>query len=136
MTRAIHEEVPKSDKRTNRRLAFGVFAAPVAWLLHEIIGVSIIGRHCAAGAADLQPWAWIALVLLSAAAIVTAASAIITAWRVFRERFHGQSITRVEGWSRVQFVSIFGVFVSSFLLLNILYFSVLPFVVDPCVRTI
>lgn len=136
MTRAVHEEVPRADKRTNRRLAFAVFAAPVAWLLHEIIGVSIIGRHCAAGATQLQPWAWTALIIVSLVAIVTATAAILAAFRVFRERSHGQKITRVEGWSRVEFVSVFGVFFNSFLLLNIIYFSVLPFVVDPCVRSI
>lgn len=134
MSRAYHREVSTTDKRTNRRLAFGVFAAPVAWFLHEIIGVAVTGRHCEASM--IADWQWTVYVILPIVAAAIALAGLVTAYGVFRHNFQGKKITRVEGWGRVEFVAVFGVFLSSFLLLNIIYFGVMPFVVDPCVRSI
>lgn len=140
MSRAVHREAPTADKSINRRLAFGVFATPVAWFLHEIIGVSIVGRNCqpaqGIGGGDIAAWQWTLLVIVPIAAAATALAGVIVAFRVFRKEDPGAKITRVEGWNRVQFVAVFGALLSSFLLLNIIYFGVMPFVVEPCVRII
>ena len=135
MRYAVHREIPRTDRRTDRRLAFGVFAAPLAWLVHEIAGLAIIGRHCQDGG-DLAGWQWTALVILPVAAAGIALAGVIVAFSTFRDVRPDSRITKVEGWSRVEFVAVFGAFLSGLLLLNIIYFGVMPFVVEPCVRLI
>lgn len=135
MSEAVHQEVAATDRGTNRRLAIGVFAAPAAWLVHEVAGVALIGRHCSAGS-SIPGWMWLVLIILPLAAAAAALAGVVAASGVLRRVNPGVPFTRVEGWSRVEFVAAFGVIFSSFLLLNIIYFGVLPFVVDICARII
>jgi len=135
MAEAFHRELPRTDKATDQRLRFGVFAAPIAWVLHEVIGVAVVGRACY-GNAQLTAWQWITLGAVSIVAALVAVAGGLSAYRVFRQWENGARITRAEGWDRVEFVSLMGMFLSGFLLLNIIYFGVMPLVVDPCVRTI
>lgn len=132
MSRAMHEDLPRPDKRVERRLAFGVFAPPVAWFVHEIVGVSITGRNCDAG---LDGWQWAVLIGVSVAAAAVAVVAGLFSYRIFRGWTHGGSPTEAEGWDRVEFVSLFGMFISGLLLLNIIYFGAMPFVVESCLRS-
>lgn len=133
MTRVIHEELPKPDRSVNRRLAYGVFAPPAAWFISEVAGVALAGRHCGSA---LGSWGWIAMIGVSLLAIAVTASAAWIAYGVFRDWTRGGSPTEAEGLDRVEFVSLLGVFLSCLLLANIVFFAVMPFVVDPCLRTI
>jgi hypothetical protein len=133
MTRAVHTEMPKVSKSTNRRLAFGVLAAPTAWLIHEIAGVAIVGRNCQL-AEDISSWQWVALTGLTVFAAALAIAGGLSAFRVFRRYDPAGRVTRAEGCDRVEFVALFGIFISAFLLLNIIYFGVMPLVVEPCLR--
>lgn len=128
------QDQPGAARHIDRRLAFGLFAPPVAWFAHEVAGVAIVGRHCAT-ADSLLGWQWVALTVLSLGAAAVAVAAAIGAYRVFRRHTRGGSVTEAEGWSRVEFLSLLGMFLSALLLLNIVYFGVMPFVVEPCVRT-
>lgn len=139
MSRAVHREVPKTTKSANRRLAFGVFAAPVAWTVHEMVAVALVGRTCQLGD-ELSNWQWTALTVLTVLAAILALAGLLTAYGAFRrwgrETGKRERLTRAEGWDRVQFVALTGVFVSAILLLNIIYFGVMPMIVEPCLRVI
>lgn len=135
MTRAVHTEVPKVRKGTNRRLAFGIAAAPAAWSIHEVAGFAIVGRNCLAND-ELMTWQWVVLITLTVFSIGLAVAGALTSLRVFRSWRRGGRLTRAEGWDRVEFLALFGIFTSVLLLLNLIYFSVLPLVLEPCLRTI
>lgn len=129
-------QVARPDAATDRRLAFAVFAPPLAWFVHEIVGVSVVGREC--DQADvLATWQWATLIVVSAAAAAIAVAGFFAALRIFRRWTGGAtSATHAEGRGRVEFVALLGMFLSALLLLNIIYFGVMPFVVQPCLRAI
>jgi hypothetical protein len=133
MSRAEHAEVSKPEKPVSRRLTFGIVAAPVAWFLFEVASFVIIGRNCRVNG-GLLPWHWVALGVVTVLCIGLALAGAVTAYRVFKGWRRNGRITRAEGWDRIEFASVFGVFTSLLLLLNIIYFSVLPLVLEPCVR--
>lgn len=123
------------DRSTNRRLAFAVLAPPAAWFTLEVVGLVVVGRHCAAGQ-SLAAWQWAVIVSVTLAAAAVAIAAGFTAWRVFRTWSGDTPVTEAEGWSRVEFVALLGLFLSALLLLNIVYFGIMPFLVHPCTRVI
>lgn len=136
----------RPDRGTERRLWFGLLAAPAAWTIAELVGYGVIGRACrplalprgfepVIGAAELQTGQWLVVLGLQAAAAAVAVAAILMAYGVFRRWTGRVPITRAEGWNRVEFMAIGGVIVSSALLLNIIYFGVMPLIVEPCMRT-
>lgn len=118
------------SRRTERRLWFALLAAPVAWMLHEVIGVSIIGRSCTAGA--LPSWKWVTLLSVSATALIVAIAAAVVAYRTFKGWTEGGKIATAEGWNRVEFMAQLGFFLSLLLLLNIVLFGIVPLMVNPC----
>lgn len=131
----LFEPNPRTDRSTDRRLAFSVFAPPLAWFAHETIGVAVVGRHCAA-ADHLTGGQWTMLIASAAVAAAIAVTACVIAYRIFSRQAPAGRITEAEGWGRVEFISLLGMFVSVLLLLNIVYFALMPFVVNPCMRAI
>ena len=126
--------MPRVERGVRRRLIYALFAPPAAWALHEIVSLAILGRACDAPLSSAQ---WTGLVLISAAAVVSVAAAVMIGYRVFRHHRGGRDIFSAEGWEPIQFLALFATFTGSLLLLNILFFSVLPFlVVEPCMRSI
>lgn len=134
MSDAVHRNVTVSDRSLRRRIAFGVFGAPAAWFLHEIASVALLGRNCAVD--TLPGWKWWALATVSLAALATAAASGTAAWRAFAQHRTDGGVWHAEGWGLPEFLGLFGLFVSGLLLLNIVYFGVLPWVVEPCARSI
>lgn len=118
-----------------RRLWFGLLAAPAAWTLHETAGYVIVARGCALGGGELPAWAIAAVGGLSLLAAGVAAAGGVVAHGVFRKHTGSVPVTRTDGWGRVEIMAAAGVFVSAALLLNILMFGVLPFLLEPCAAT-
>lgn len=129
---SVSSQQSAAARRRDRRLLFAVLAAPAAWTVHEIVGVSIVGRTCAlGGSGTLAVWQTVVLGVVS---IVAAAIAIASAWTalsIFRGA-GGTRITAAEGWNRVEFVALLGFFLSLLLLLGIVYFALTPLLVEPC----
>lgn len=121
-------------KEVERRLWFGLLAAPAAWTISEIVAVSVLGRSCDSGP-TLSAWQWVTLLGVSAAAIVVAAAAAVVSYRTFKARTRGGKVTAAEGWDRVEFMAQLGFFLSLLLLLNIVFFGLTPLLVDPCLHT-
>lgn len=134
----------RPDPSTERRLWFGLLAAPLGWSVSEVVVFAVVGRRCAAGGsgagmessltASLHTWHWIVLLGVPLAAAALAVAALVTSVGVFRQWTGAIRITEAEGWSRVEFMAIAGAIVSTLLLLNIVYFAVMPLLVDPCMR--
>lgn len=80
----------------------------------------------------MDPTGFAFLLALSIAAIAVSLYGGIVAYRVFRERSVERDILKSEGRGRVEFMAMAGVLVSALLLLNIVFFTVIPFLVDPC----
>lgn len=131
MSRAVHTEVPKVRKGVNRRLVFGIGAAPLAWLVHEVTGFAIVGRNCPSNV-GLVTWQWVALGAITVVSLGLAVTGALVSLRVFRSWRRDARLTRSEGWDRIEFLALFGVFTSLLLLLNLVFFSVLPLVLEPC----
>jgi hypothetical protein len=129
----LHDWTQEPPPGTERRLWFGILAAPVAWTLNELVGVSVVGRVC--GQQELSTLQWAVLFGLAAAAAAVALAAGLTAYRLFRRWTPDLKFTHAEGWTRVEFMAMMGVIISGFLLLNIVFFGIMPLFVNPCLRT-
>jgi hypothetical protein len=115
---------------TNRKLAFGVFAAPVAWGVNEIVNVAMLGHSCSPRVTVPGNLEWIASVVTVCAAIVAGAGALV-ALNAFRKT-SPVGVTRAQGRGRVEFIAQFGFLLSSLLLVNIVFFAFVPWVVQRC----
>lgn len=135
MRSSTANEVSRPDAATDRRLAFAVFAPPIAWFVHEIVGVAVVGRECDKSDV-LAAWQWSTLIAVSLAAAAVAIVGLFASLRIFHRWTGGAPLRRAEGRRRVEFVALLGVFLSALLLLNIIYFGVMPFVVQPCLRAL
>ena len=99
--------------RALSRLWFGLIAAPVAWAVAELAGYIVSSNDCNRGSS--------VAVGLSALMAVLAAAGLLVALRNLR-----------AGETRERFMALSGVLVSALLLLNVVYFGVPPFLVNPC----
>lgn len=133
MTRAVHKEVPKTGRGTNIRLAFALFAGPVAWTAHQLVGVAVTGRACTG--ATLAAWQWTVLWVVTATAVGLTVAGIGVAYRAFRGWNRDTPVSHAEGWDRVEFLSLLAMFIGGYLLLNIIYFGIMPLLVDPCIAS-
>lgn len=124
------EDVPAG---VERRLWFGILAGPTAWTVHEIASYAIAAESCGR-AGELGAAGWFGLVGIDVLAAALTAAALRVAYGVFRAASGGGRITAAEGWGRVEFMAMAGVFTSALLLLNIIYFSIMPLLIDPCLR--
>ena len=126
----------RPDRRTERRLWFSILAAPIAWAVAELASYALVGRVCrpASATAALDTWQWVAVFGIPLLCALVALAALLTALGVFRRWTGPVKVTRAEGWNRVEFMALFGGIVSLLLLLNIIYFGVLPAIVEPCLR--
>lgn len=126
----------RPDKSTERRLWFSILAAPAAWTVAEVVAFAASGRKCGVHGTSgaLGPLEWALVIGVPLAAALVAGAGLLVAIRVFRSWTGPVPITRAEGWNRVEFMAIAGAIISLLLLLNIVYFAVLPLIVDPCLR--
>lgn len=116
-----------------RRLWFGVLAAPVAWSLHEVVGYTTVGQGCVLGRETLTAGSWMLFIGVSLACMGLAAAGGWAAWASFRRSTgHPVPVWRTEGWGRAELMGAFGTLLSAILLLNMLMFSVAPLFLDPC----
>lgn len=122
---------PVPTKTIERRLLFALLAAPVAWMLHEVVGFSVVGRRCAVQG-GLLVWQWAALIGVGALSFGVAALAAVIAYGIFRGWSQEAAILKSEGWNRVSFMARLGFFLSMILLVNIVFFGLLPWIVHPC----
>lgn len=126
----------RPDRETERRLWFSLLAAPLAWTAAQLGAYVVAGRDCGVQGPGgvLDGWQWLAVLGIPAAAALVALAGLVVAVGVFRRWSGPVSITRAEGWNRVEFMSLVGAIVSVVLLLNIVFFGIMPLIVDPCLR--
>jgi hypothetical protein len=115
-----------------RRLWFSLLAGPLAWTVHELVGVALIGRTCELGT-GFPAWRWAALVAVGVAALLVTSAAAVTAFSTFRSRVGHANVFTATSRDSVEFLARFALFVSLFLLFNIVLFGAAPLAVDPCV---
>lgn len=118
-----------------KRLWFGILAAPAAWSVHEIAGYAIAGQGCMVGEGRLPGWAWAGLIGVSVLCVAVAAAGALVSLMLHRRLSRPGPVWRTEGWGRREFMAAAGFFLSAILLLNLVMFSVMPIFVDPCVVT-
>jgi len=120
-----------------RRLWFSILGPPTAWTLAELVGVASVRAICTTGngPAALATWQWLLLLGIPVAAAIIAAAGLLVGVGSFCRTSGGMRFLHAEGVDRVQFMAMAGIIISSFLLLNIIYFGVMPVIVDPCLRT-
>lgn len=121
------------DKRVRRRLAFALFAPPLAWGFHELVSLALIGRTCET---PLSTPLWAGLLATSAIALLVTVTSIWSGYQTFRSQYRQTHLLKAEGLQTASFLALFAIFTGSLLLLNMLLFGVLPFLVEPCVRSI
>ncbi|HEU4616570.1 MAG TPA: hypothetical protein VFV10_00940 [Gammaproteobacteria bacterium] len=121
---------PEPPRPVEMRLLFGVLGAPIAWSVHEIMSVSVIGRRCEAG--GLLPWQWATFIGVSVLCLAVAVAAALTAYRLFAASPHQRGVLASEGMNRVTFMAQLGFFLSLILIANIVFFGLVPGIVHPC----
>ena len=134
----------RPDAGTERKLWFSILAPPAAWTVAEIAGAAVAGRACGPWSlpgdggltGQLEAWQWLMVIAVPFVAAGIAVAGLMLAIGVFRRwRTSAHRITRASGWNRVEFMAMAGAIISFFLLLNIVFFAVMPLIVDPCMRT-
>jgi hypothetical protein len=112
-----------------------VLAAPVAWLIAELVGYAAVSLSCV-GARGTPGgrgtvYASVGLVAITVVTGLVAAAGLFTgyqSWQVIRRaRAEGQQVP-----SSASFIAFAGIFVSLIFLLNIILFGVPVFVVNVC----
>lgn len=130
MNRAMHRTLLRPSPADRRWLIFAVFGAPVMWALNQTVGLTVVGHGChRLGKAGLT-----GVAVISGIAMVVALAGLFSGYRVFRRYSGGERLFSAEGYQSVQFIALFGTFVSGLLLLNLIYFGLMPFLVNPCLR--
>lgn len=130
MSEETQKQLPNISKTIRRQLIFIIFTPPVVWALHEMISLVIAEQACQQGVASMP---FIALVSISAAALILTLISISMGIRLLSQQRRESAIFSLEGWDPIQFLALFATFVAGLLLLNMLYFSVLPLLVTSCV---
>ncbi|GEM_PF-2159185 len=123
------KQLPQINQTIRRQLIFIIFTPPVAWVLHEMSSLVIAEQACQQGLASMP---FMALLAISAVAIVVTLLSIVMGIRLLRQQRQHKTIFRLEGWDPIQFLALFATFVAGLLLLNMLYFTVLPVLVTSC----
>jgi hypothetical protein len=122
---------PEPTRKVEKRLLFALFAAPVAWSIHEVASFGIIGRRCAAQG-GLVTWQWALFIGFSVLCFALAAAGLVTAYRMFARWPHERGLFAPEVDNRVTFMAQLGFLLSLILLVNIVLFGILPGIVHPC----
>ena len=117
-------------RAVEKRLLFGVLGAPIAWSVHEIVSVAVVGRRCEAG--GLLAWQWATFIGVSVLCLGVAVAAALTAYRMFASSPHERGLLASEGSNRVTFMALLGFFLSLILIVNIVFFGLVPGIVHPC----
>jgi hypothetical protein len=134
-------EPPTHDERIERlpvglkRLWVGVLAAPVAWLLMEMVGYYLAARSCEPGTGGVPLLGTahprVTQVIIDVAAAIVALIGLTTAvrsWRALPQP--GREATPELG--RAHFMAFVGVLVSVLFFGGILLFGLPPFFVNAC----
>jgi hypothetical protein len=120
------------------RLWFGLAAAPVAWMVAELVGYVLAARDCGRWrtglAAYAVPNAPVVVVAISLAMAALAAGGLAVALlnlRVIGDASPSDERAQLE-WARARFMSLAGIIMSVLLLLNIVFFALPPFFLNAC----
>jgi hypothetical protein len=130
---------------------FTLAAPAVAWTLGEILGYVVVGRYCqhrtSGLAAYFVPAGPLVATILSAAMGLLTAIALVLALRTLRalgerpdaggipiraDDAAAPAIETEPTWGRARFTALAAALVSGLLLLNMIYWIIMPFLVDPC----
>lgn len=126
---------------SSTRLWLGVLAAPVAWVVNELVGYPVVGGRCEAGRVGVfstgSGAASVGGVAVSLVMIIVAVVGLVIAfqnWRAVTSGRGSNGIVSASGrTSRVYFFGVAGLFVSILFGCGVLLFAISPLVVS-CTR--
>jgi hypothetical protein len=122
------------------QLWFGVLAAPVAWVLAEVVGYVLTARGCSWAHSALGgyvvPRAFAVLVGLTIICMLVAIGGLIVArtnWRrIAREAARVSAAAEPVALSRARFLALCGILTSALFLLGLLLMGLLPPLLQAC----
>ena len=148
-TGAEAHPAPARDRTANRALWFGLFGAPAAWSVQTLVNLAVAAHACYPRleplASPMIPGVRVIVIVVSAIALLVAASATVVAWRAWshtrrehhensgRASRHGHHTAVLEtGEGRTRFMAFAGFMMSvTFLLLSAAHVATVLFVA-PC----
>jgi hypothetical protein len=119
------------------RLWFGLGAAPLAWLLVELVGYILVSQSCTPGQNGLGAYGvrhpGVALVILDLLMALIAVGGLAVACGMSRQLSQvPPSEAGAPAMGRARFMAFAGVLVSAVFLLGILFFGIPPAFVNTC----
>lgn len=109
-------------------LWFGLFGGVGGWLLHLMVGFTLVYDGCAIGMASLELWLWIATSALALVALVATFVAYSTWQRAGRQKERETNVMV----GRTYFMGFIGAWLSGLSLLIILTTAIAIFWLNPC----
>jgi hypothetical protein len=131
---------PRRDRASLAALWFGLFGAPLAWSVQELVNTPVVGHACYPKTEPLPSPSFHATVgfalgvsvvtaLVALAALLTAAST----WRSVRRGHQGEHAALLEvGEGRTRFMALAGILLGVVFLLGIVMHAVPLFILPPC----
>ena len=121
-------------------LWFGLFGAPVAWSIQELVSFAVVSHSCFPSRRPLgapsSAGTWTIALMVSLLTLVLGAAGAVAAWRAWQRTRaaaeHG-AVRQVEaGEGRVRFMAVSGLIVSGMILYNMVLNLMALFIVPPC----
>lgn len=139
MTAALHP-APGRHQVGLGALWFGLFGAPVAWSIQELVSYAVVAHACYP---NLQPQptqsisgAWSIALIVSLLTLLIGLAAGVTAYRSWansrEERGNPEHHPLEHGEGRTRFMALSGLIVSSIFLLNLVMNAAVLFLVPAC----
>jgi hypothetical protein len=141
---SVTHPAPRREHAGFASLLFGLFGAPIAWSVHEMVSYGMASHACYPGAAPRTTalpqghWIWAALLAVNLIAIGVAAAAAVTSyrsWAATRRESAGNAPHLLEvGEGRTRFLALWGVLTSAGFVLAIALDIIALLVVPLCGR--
>ena len=139
MTTAVHP-APERHRAGVAALWFGLFGAPIAWSIQELVSYAVVAHACYP---DWQPrltrslsGVWSIVLIVSLLTLLIGLAAGLTAYRSWalsrEERGNMEHHPLEHGEGRTRFMALSGLILSSIFLLNLVMNAVVLFLVPAC----
>lgn len=137
---AAGHPAPRRRRASPGALWFGLFGAPFAWSVQELVNTPVVGHACFPRSEPLHAPAFAAAsgvaVGVSAATAVVALAALLAAlhvWRSVRRGHEREAWALLEvGEGRTRFMALSGILLGAVFLLGIVMHSIPIFLLPPC----
>jgi hypothetical protein len=137
---AAGHPAPRRHRASLAALWFGLFGAPLAWSVQELVNTPVVGHACFPRSEPLASPSFhatvgfalgvsVAMALVALAALLTAAST----WRAVRRGHPGEHAALLDvGEGRTRFMALAGVLLGAVFLLGIVMHAIPLFILPPC----